>query len=115
MENMQEISSAASQVLISVIPIIGIGVGGIVVFFYLLWDHKRRMLLIKNGQYRPVFDLESFSLLAGLLLGFVGLALTIFLAIVTDGNKYTLLGGIIPLSIGVGLLSYYLIKRFGRG
>jgi hypothetical protein len=81
------------------------------VFFYLLWNHKRRTLLIKAGQFqRPDFDLLTFSLLTGLLLGSVGLALTVFLAIAL-GVNFGLLGGIIPLSLGTGLLVYYGIKR----
>jgi hypothetical protein len=68
-------------------------------------------LLIKAGHYnRPDFDLLSFSLLAGLLLSSVGLALTVFLAI-EAGSSYGLLGGIIPLSMGAGLLTYYGIKH----
>jgi hypothetical protein len=85
--------------------------GSAVIFFYLLWIHRRRTLLIKAGQYRrPDFDLLSFSLLAGLWLSSVGLALTVFLAI-AQGANYGLLGGIIPLSIGAGLLAFYGIKR----
>jgi hypothetical protein len=111
---MEEISSAAAQVLIAIIPIVGIVMGSVVIFFYLLWNHRRRTLLIKAGQYhRPTFDLFSFSLLAGLLLGSVGLTLTVFLAMVA-GLSYGLLGGIIPLSIGIGLLAYYAIKRGDR-
>jgi len=108
---MEEISSAAAQVIIAVIPLVGVVMGAVVVFFYLLWNHRRRTLLIKAGHYnRPVFDILSFSLLAGLLLGSVGLTLTVFLAIVA-GPTYGLLGGIIPLSMGAGLLAYYGIKR----
>ena len=88
--------------------------GSVVVFFYLLWNHKRRTLLIKAGQFqRPAFDLLSFSLLAGLLLSTVGLALTVFLAIAM-GVNFGLLGGIIPLAVGIGLLTYYGIKRSDR-
>ena len=108
---MEEFSSAAAQILIAVIPTVGIVMGAIVIFFYLLWNHRRRTLLINVGQYkRPQFDVLSFSLLAGLLLSSVGLTLTVFLAIVA-GATYGLLGGIIPLSMGVGLLVYYGIKR----
>ena len=111
---MEQVSSSAAQVIISVIPIVGIVMGSVVIFFYLLWNHKRRTLLIKAGQYqRPDFDLLSFSLLAGLLLGAVGLALTVFLAIAM-GVNFGLLGGIIPLAVGVGLLVYYGIKRGDR-
>jgi len=108
---MDQTTSSAAQVIISIIPIVGIVMGSVVVFFYLLWNHKRRTLLIKAGQFkRPDFDLLTFSLLAGLLLGTVGIALTVFLAIVL-GRNYGLLGGIIPLSFGTGLLIYYGIKR----
>jgi len=88
--------------------------GSAVAFFYLLWHHKRRTLLIKAGQFqRPHFDLLSFSLLAGLLLSAVGLALTVFLLIAL-GLSFGLLGGIIPLAVGTGLLTYYGIKRGDR-
>jgi len=107
-------TSAAAQILIAIIPIVGIVMGSVVIFFYLLWIHRRRTLLIKAGQYkRPEFDLLSFSLLSGLLLSSVGIALTILLSI-TEGASYGLLGGIIPLSLGIGLLANYLIKRFDK-
>jgi hypothetical protein len=111
---MEQISSVAAHVIIALIPLVGVVMGAIVVFFYLLWNHRRRVLLIKAGQYkRPQFDLLAFSLLAGLLLSCVGLALTVFLAIVT-GPTYGLLGGIIPLSMGTGLLAYFGIKISGK-
>jgi len=111
---MEQISSAAAQVIIAIIPIVGIVMGTIVVFFYLLWNHRRRTLLIKAGHFnRPVFDLLAFSLLAGLLLSSVGVTLTVFLAIVT-GPTYGLLGGIIPLAMGIGLLAYYCLNRRAR-
>jgi hypothetical protein len=111
---MQQMSSSAAQVLIAIIPIVGIVMGSVVIFFYLLWDHRRKIMLIKVGHYtRPDFDLLSFSLLAGLLLGSAGITLTVFLAII-QGVTYGLLGGIIPLSIGAGLLTYYGIKRGDR-
>ena len=111
---MQQITSAAAQVIVSIIPIVGIVMGSVVIFFYLLWNHKRRTLLIKAGQFkRPEFDLLSFSLLAGLLLAAVGLALTVFLVLAL-GLNFGLLGGIIPLAMGIGLLTYYGIKRSDR-
>jgi hypothetical protein len=108
---MDKLTSTAAQVIVSVIPIIGIVMGSVVVFFYLLWHHKRTSLLIQTGQYKyPVFDILSFSLLTGLLLVSVGTGLTVFLAIAL-GVSFGLLGGIIPLTIGVGLLVYYAIKQ----
>jgi hypothetical protein len=103
--------SSAAEVIIAIIPIVGIIMGSVVVFFYLLWNHKRKTLFIKAGRNpRTDFDLLSFSLLAGLLLVSVGISLTIFLAI-AKGAGDGLLGGIIPLSLGVGLLIYYGIRR----
>ena len=111
---MEQTTSYAAQVIISIIPIVGIVMGSVVVFFYLLWNHRRRTLLIKAGQYkRPEFDLLTFSLLAGLLLSTVGIALTVFLAIALRVN-FGLLGGIIPLAVGIGLLAYYRIRRNDR-
>jgi hypothetical protein len=111
---MEQPLSAAAQVIISIIPIVGIVMGAAVVFFYLLWSHRQKMLLIKTGNYsRPDFDLLSFSLLAGLLLVCVGVSLTVFLAVV-QGLNYTLLGGVIPLSIGVGLLVFFGMKQRSR-
>ncbi|MDR0719055.1 MAG: hypothetical protein LBF78_05415 [Treponema sp.] len=109
-----EQQATVAQIIVSIIPIVGIVMGSVVVFFYLLWSHKRRTLLIKAGQYKhPVFDLLAFSLLAGLLLAAVGLALTIFL-VLAIGLNFGLLGGIIPLATGTGLLAYYGIKRCDR-
>jgi len=108
---MEGLSSTAAQVIISIIPIVGIVMGSVVIFFYLLWNHRRRTLLIKAGQYnRPEFNLRSFSLLSGLLLSSVGIALTVLLSIIEKAS-YALLGGIIPLSMGIGLLAFYIIKR----
>ena len=104
-------TSAAAQVIIAIIPIVGIVMGSVVIFFYLLWNHRRRTLLIKAGHYtRPEFNLLSFSLLSGLLLSTVGIALTVLLIIIV-GASYGLLGGIIPLAMGIGLLAHYIIKR----
>ncbi|MCL2230317.1 MAG: hypothetical protein FWC01_04425 [Treponema sp.] len=107
-------TSAAAQVIISLIPIVGIVMGSVVIFFYLLWNHRMRTLLIKAGHYsKPDFNLLSFSLLSGLLLTCVGIALTVLLSIM-EGASYGLLGGIIPLSMGIGLLTHYVIKRSER-
>ena len=97
----------AAQVIISIIPIVGIVFGGTLVFFYLLWRHKQISLQVKPGNYKPSnFDLKIFSLLLGILLTGVGLVLTIFFALM-NGLSYQVLGGLIPLSLGVCLLIFY--------
>ena len=73
------------------------------------------MLLIQAGKYAPpAFDLLSFCLLAGMLLAFVGLTLSVFLAAL-EGFDFGLLGGVIPLAIGLSLLAYYMVRRGERG
>jgi len=110
------VTSQAAQVVISVIPIVGIAMGSIVVFFYLLWSHKEKVLLISRDRYEPLHvDLDTFSLLAGILLSAVGGVLTVLLAAL-EGLKYGLLGGLIPLGLGTGLLFFYRIRnRRNRG
>lgn len=108
---MNETASTAAQVLITIIPIVGIVAGATIAFFSLLWSHRRKLRLIEQGMTpRGEFDLEAFSLLTGLVASTVGLALTIFYLVIA-GISYLLLGGIIPLSAGLGLLIYYGIRR----
>ena len=111
---MNELMASAAQVIIAIIPIVGIVMGSIVIFFYLLWHHKRRTLLIKAGHFnKQHFDFLSFSLLSGLLLSAVGIALTVLLVMV-QGVTFGLLGGLIPLSCGSSLLAYFFIRRGGK-
>ena len=107
---MMSVPSVAAQVVMSVIPIVGIVMGCVVVFFYLLWSHKEKVLMIERGAYRPnAIELDTFSLLTGILLSGVGGVLTA-LFIVKDGLQYSLLGGLIPLALGIGLLVFYGIR-----
>lgn len=97
----------AAQVIVSIIPIIGIVIGGVVVFFYIMWRHKQISLLIQSGKYKPIrFDLRIFSLLAGLLLAGTGFMLTL-LFLLLEGISYSLLGGLIPCVLGVCLIIFY--------
>jgi hypothetical protein len=105
-----ETPSAAAQVIVTIIPIVGIVMGSVVIFFFLLYNHKQKMLLIEKGINKKInFDLGIFSIFTGLLLFCIGLCLTIFFAM-KEGISYGLLSGIIPLSCGVGLISYYIIR-----
>lgn len=111
---MREGVSAAAQVIIAVIPIVAIAMGSVVVFFYLMWTHRERMLRIETGSFNPApVDLDAFSLLAGILLVAVGLTVTIvFVAMASVG--FSLLGGLIPLSVGIGLLAFHGLRRSRR-
>lgn len=104
----------ASRVIIAIIPIVGIVMGCVVVFFYLLWSHKERTLMIERGLFDPKpFDLEAFSLLAGILQLAVGITLSIVLGII-DGFNYSILGGLIPLALGLGFLAFFAYKAGKR-
>lgn len=106
--NQSQISEHA-QIIISIVPIVGIGMGAIVVFFYLLWRHHEIKLQIKTGTFVPrTFNFKAFSLLTGLLLTGVGSILTLVFAIITHFS-YEILGGLIPTVIGISLLVFYKI------
>lgn len=107
-------ATPAAQVLVAVIPLVGIVIGAVVVFFYLLWKHREIVRQIEKGVYKkPSFDLNLFCLLSGFLLVGVGVVLsTLFLLI--EGLSYSLIGGFIPLALGAGLLAFYFIARSDR-
>lgn len=103
----QVITSQAAQVIISLVPIVGIAIGGMVLFFYLLWHHHEVKLQIKTGTYtHRQFDLKTFSLLAGMLLTGVGAILALVFALI-DGFSYSILGGLLPAMTGICLLVFY--------
>jgi len=104
------VTSAEAQVVLAVIPIVGIVIGGIIVFFYLLWHHHEIKLQIQTGTYQHrKFDLKNFSLLTGLLLTGIGISLTLFFSLL-NGFSYAVLGGLIPLVLGLCLLIFYKIN-----
>lgn len=104
-----QITSIAAQVIISIVPIVGICFGAVIVFFYLLWRHHETKLQIKTGTFVPKkINFAAFALLTGLLLSGIGLMLTTVFAII-DGFSYSILGGLIPLICGACLLIFYSI------
>jgi hypothetical protein len=108
---MQNVPSAAVNIIVSIIPIVGIVMGSVVVFFYLLWSHRQRMLMIEKGLFtRRYFDLKLFSLLLGLVLMGIGASLTLFF-LLKEGLAYSVLSGLIPLGVGVSLLAFFIVSR----
>jgi hypothetical protein len=104
-------NSSSAQVIVAIIPIVGIVMGAVVIFFHLLWRHRQNMLLIRSNQFKNhEFDLEVFSLFAGLLLAVVGICLTVFLAIFAHDGM-ALLGGVLPLGCGCALLLFFAVNR----
>jgi len=102
--------SVAVQILVTVIPIVGIVAGSAVLFFFLYFNHKQKMLLIEKGLYQKIsFDFDAFSLFTGFLLTGVGAALTLFF-LLKDGISYGLIGGLVPLGLGMSFILYYFVK-----
>ena len=102
--------SAAAQVIVSVIPIVGIVMGCLVVLFYLLWDYKYKVFLVEKGLRKErSFDFTAFCLLSGLMLSILGLCLVIVFLII-DGFSYGVLGGLIPAAVGISLLLFVRIS-----
>ena len=108
---MGNIPSTAAQIMITIIPIVGIVTGGIVIFFFLLWSYRQKIRMIEKG-IRPGgnFDLQTFALLTGLLTFILGILLFFFFLFM-EGVSYSLLGGLVPLSIGISFLLFFMIKR----
>lgn len=105
----QAITSTAAQIIISIVPIVGIAIGGVVLFFFILWRHHEIKLQIKTGTFVPSkINHKAFSLLAGLLLTGTGIMLSLVFAVL-DGFTYSMLGGLIPAVIGICLLVFYKI------
>ena len=76
----------AAQIIITVIPIVGIVMVSVLIFFYLLWRNKQIILQIQTNTYIPSkFNLGMFCLISGILL-------------------------LMPLSCGIGLLVFYAVS-----
>jgi heme/copper-type cytochrome/quinol oxidase subunit 2 len=102
---------SAAQIIVSIIPIVGIMMGAVLAFFYLLWSHREKVRLIERGLYEErKMDLETFCLLSGLLLGSIGAVLSV-LFIIIEGASYALLGGLIPLAAGISFLVFFSLRR----
>ncbi len=107
---MQSLPSTAAQIIVTIIPIVGIVMGCIVIFLFLLYNHRQKMLMIEKGIIeKNNFDLDVFSLFSGIFLLGIGLSLTIFFSI-KEGAGYSILSGIIPLSAGISLILFFIIR-----
>ncbi|MDA3901566.1 MAG: hypothetical protein PF637_13740 [Spirochaetes bacterium] len=101
----------AVQVMITIIPIVGILMGGAVIILYIVLNHKQKMAMIEhNYGTRQPFDIVLMSLFSGLLLSSIGLAMSLFF-ILKEGIAYSLLSGIVPLAAGLGLLIFFTIAQ----
>lgn len=102
----------AAQVVLSLVPIIGILAGAVVLIIFIRYFFEMRRQMIQSGRMpgSSIRYLRSIALLGGILSTAAGLPLTLlFLAI--EGVAYPLLGGLIPLFAGIGLLVFFVLSR----
>ncbi|GIX43442.1 MAG: hypothetical protein KatS3mg129_3175 [Leptospiraceae bacterium] len=105
-----EIVESIAKILIPLIPIVGIITGGIVIILFFKWYFEYKKYLIDSGKYQPfqIKDFRIFILLLGILSLSSGIAITIVFIIV-GSYSYGLLGGLIPLFVGIGLIVFYIL------
>ncbi len=108
------ITSTAAQIIIAIIPLVGIAIGGTVVLLSLLWRHTERKMQIKSGTLKSSnFNYKAYVLLIGLLLTGIGLMLSLFF-MATNEVSSSMLGGLTPLSIGICLLLFYRLNDWKK-
>ncbi len=100
--------AAAAQVLLSLIPIVAIVIVGILSFFALQWDNRKRLLIIEKGGRPAPRSIDDKLLLIGIVALFVGIGLTVFFS-VHNGLSNSLLGGIVPMMVGLGVITSYAV------
>lgn len=98
----------SAQVVLSILPIVAVSVCSVLLFFYLLWEHKRSRLYIEKGMKPEPRGWEEKLLLIGIVSLFVGAGLFFFF-LLYNGLDESLLGGIIPTMVGLGIVTYYRI------
>ena len=104
----------SAQVIISILPLVAVVVCSVLLFFYLLWEHKRTRLIIEKGNKPAPRRIDEKILLIGIVSLFVGAGLFLFF-LLYNGLHESLLGGIIPTTAGLGIITYYgIIQRQRR-
>jgi hypothetical protein len=96
----------SAQVLIASLPLVAVVLLAVLTFFFILWDYKRKRLIIERGGTPAPRNLDEKLLLIGIVALFVGVGVLVFFALKT-GLSDALLGGIIPTTAGLGIITYY--------
>ena len=104
--------STAPEIILSLVPLLGVVFGCVLLFFFILWQYRIRRELIRTGQHRPMFvaNIRVLSLLIGLLGVSAGLPMTLLFLLI-EGVTYVLIGGLLPFSAGIGFLIFYALTR----
>jgi len=106
------------------IPVIGgifipfaaiIGICFVFVLFLRL-RHRRDVLLIEKGRFRSEdmqgFRVDAALIVAGTILFFWGISLSIFNLLLFGVNERALAAGIIPFIVGIGCFAAFVLFRF---
>ena len=100
----------SAQVLIAALPLVAVVLLSVLTFFFILWDYKRKRLIIERGGTPVPRNIDEKLLLIGIVALFVGVGLLVFFALKT-GLSDALLGGIIPTTAGLGIITYYVLVQ----
>jgi len=100
----------SAQVLIASLPLVAVVLLSVLTFFFILWDYKRKRLIIERGGSPVPRNIDEKLLLIGIVALFVGVGLLVFFALKT-GLSDALLGGIIPTTAGLGIITYYVLVQ----
>lgn len=104
-------SSNSYKIVLYLVPIFGIVFGSGFLFSIFYWWHKQRIEMIRFNLYKPIqFNLRLYSFFLGLLLTFTGFVLSLVFIMVL-GNSLAMLGGLLPLAVGLSLLTFYKFEK----
>ncbi len=103
--------SLVAQILLASLPLAALVLVGVLVFFWMLWDHKRRLMIIARGGTPPPRLRPERLMLTGFILLFVGGALILFFR-ATQGTGQPMLIGVVPAAAGAAIVVY---QRLARG
>ena len=100
----------SAQILIAALPLVAVVLLTVLTFFFMLWDYRHKRLLVERGGTPVPRNLDEKLLLIGIVALFVGVGLLVFFALKT-GLSDALLGGIIPTTAGLGIITYYVLVQ----
>lgn len=105
-------SSHTADIILAIVPMVAVVFGSVLIFFVLLYNYRLRREKIR--QQIPTASwlehLQFISLLAGCLSFSAGIPLTLFFIFTNPANP-GILGGLIPLSAGIGLIAFYYLSH----
>jgi hypothetical protein len=112
MDSLQGLSlaglSKTAQILFAAVPLVALAFLGVLAFFHLFWEHRRRMMIIEKGFSPPERDMRNRFLLIGLVCLFIGIGLILFQLLIGTIHEAALLG-VVPACFGLAVLVFHLL------